>query len=203
MSTDHSMLSTSTCEKLSPLLHASTSGTHKVKYTPHEDWDFHLDIAHKPIDLSLALPHYRARYQPVDHRMSMFVGSESAPIRVKVCRYYPQSKFYLEVQGGSSDVTVWLPSDFRGQIHHSSKASFSAGFVNRIMQNVRLNDPEYNEIYSEDDVIVCTQGHITFRMWDIQTCAPEKPHKEAFRRMFGCTRRAPETAIDWDFLLDD
>lgn len=67
-------------------LHASTSGTHKVKYTPDEDWDFHLDVAHKPIDLSLALPHYRARYQPVDHRMSMFVGSETAPIRVKVVR---------------------------------------------------------------------------------------------------------------------
>lgn len=71
------------------------------------------------------------------------------------------------------------------------------------MRNVRLNEPEYEDVYSEDDVVICTRGHITFRMWDIQTCAPEKTHKEALKRMFGCTRRTPETAIDWDFLLDD
>lgn len=52
-----------------------------------EEWarDFHLDF--QPVDLTLAPPHYHARYQPVDHCMSMFVGSETAHIQVKlVCR---------------------------------------------------------------------------------------------------------------------
>jgi hypothetical protein len=62
------------------------SGTHKVTYHPLDDWDFELDTAHQPIDLSLALPHYRARSQPIDHRMSMFLGSETGPIKVKVVR---------------------------------------------------------------------------------------------------------------------
>lgn len=52
------------------------------------------------------------------------------------------------------------------------------------------------------DVIVSTGGHVTFRMWDVQTCAPEVVHKEVFHRLFGCKRKAPET-IDWDFLLKD
>jgi len=174
-----------------------------VKYQPGDDWDFQLDIPNYPIDLSLVLPHYRARHQPVEHRMSMFIGNESAPIKVKICRHYSRSRFYLEVQAGTSDVTIWLPSDFMGQIHHTGKACFSAGFTNRIMQNARLNEPEYDETYDEDDVVVCTQGRITFRMWDIQTQAPECTQREALKRMFGCTRKAPETAIDWDFLLED
>lgn len=178
-------------------------GTHRVKYQPDDDWDFHLDIPHKSIDVSLALPHYRARNQPVDHRMSMFIGGEIAPIKARVCRYYPRSKFYLEIQGETSDVTVWLPSDFRGHIHHSGKATFSAGFVNRILRHVRLNEPDSEEDSSEDEVVVCTRGHIAFRMWDIQTHSPENCRVEALKRMFGCTKKAPETTIDWDFLLED
>ncbi|KAF5386562.1 hypothetical protein D9615_001905 [Tricholomella constricta] len=205
MSTDHSMYSSQYSYDKEKLLvdPASAHGTHKVKYQPDHDWDFQLDIPHQPIDLSLALPHYRARHQPVDYRMSMFIGSDTAPIKVKVCRHYPRSRFYLEIQGGTSDVTVWLPSDFKGQIHHSAKATYSAGFVNRIMQHVRINEPEYDEVHDEDDVVVCTRGRITFRMWDIQTHAPENTQREALKRMFGCTRKAPETAIDWDFLLED
>jgi hypothetical protein len=53
-----------------------------------ENWDFHLDIAHKPVDLSLVLPHYRARNQPIEHRMSMFVGNESHPMKLKVVRRF-------------------------------------------------------------------------------------------------------------------
>ncbi|TFK34816.1 hypothetical protein BDQ12DRAFT_612639 [Crucibulum laeve] len=182
----------------------STYGSHKVKYQGDSpDWDFCLDIGNKPIDLSLVMPHYRARNQPIDHRMSMFVASDAAPIKLKVCRNICRSKFALDVQADTSDVTIWLPSDFKGQIHHSGKASFSAGFVNRIMRNVRFNEPTYQDNNNEDDVVVYTQGHITFRMWDVQTCAPECSHKEALKRMFGCAQRAPETAIDWDFLLKD
>ncbi|KAG5728299.1 hypothetical protein E4T56_gene19220 [Termitomyces sp. T112] len=200
MSSDHSVYSYDK-EKLLP--DVPCHGKHKVKYQPHEEWDFLLDTPNQPIDLSLVLPHYRARNQPIDHRMGMFIGSNSAPIKVKVCRQYPRTRFYLEIQAGTSDVTVWLPSDFRGQIHHVGKARFSAGFINRILQNSRVNEPECDEECDEDDVVVCTHGRITFRMWDIQTSAPENTHKETLKRMFGCTRKAPETAIDWDFLLED
>jgi hypothetical protein len=119
------------------------------------------------------------------------------------CRQFPRSNFYLEVQGGTSDVTLWLPSDFRGHIHHTKKAAFSPGFVNRIMRNVHLNEEVYEDEGNGDGVIVCTDGRVEFRMWDIHTGAPESLGKETWKRMFGCSKKAPETAIDWDFLLDD
>lgn len=103
----------------------------------------------------------------------------------------------------TSDVTIWIPSDFKGQIRTSGRPTFSAGFVNRILQNVRLNEPGAEEVYSEDDVVVVTRGRISFRMWDVRTCSPENTHKESLKRLFGCSRKAPETAIDWDFLLKD
>jgi hypothetical protein len=100
-------------------------------------------------------------------------------------------------------VTVWLPSDFRGHVRHSGKATFSAGFVNRILQHSRLNEPSGGEDLSEDEVFISTRGRITFRMWDIQTGTPENCRLEALKRMFGCVKKAPETTIDWDFLLED
>jgi len=175
-----------------------------VKYHPDSDWDFQLVGGHLPIDLNLILPHYRARNQPVEHRMSMFVATDSAPIKLKVCRSFP-SNFYLEILAEASDVTVWLPSDFKGQIHHSGKATFSAGFINRVLRNVRLNEPKVREICNEDSVVVVTRGDVTFRMWDVQTSSPENTRKESLMRLFGCSRKTPEhdTAIDWDFLLKD
>ena len=153
--------------------------------------------------------------------MNLFVGGDSAPLKVKLvssttlflwisvnltcskCRPQPRIKFYLEIQAGTSDVSVWLPSNFKGQIHYSGKASFSAGFTNSIMRNARLNEGDYVEDYAEDVLVVVTCGRITFRMWDVHANAPENTHKEAFKRMFGCMRRAPETTVDWDFLLED
>jgi hypothetical protein len=100
---------------------------------------------------------------------------------------------------------VWLPSDFKGQIHHSGKAAFSPGFINRILRNVRINEPEAHNFYNEDNVVVVTRGHVTFRMWDVQTSRPENTRKELLSRLFSCSYKAPEhdTAIDWDFLLKD
>ena len=69
------------------------------------------------------------------------------------------------------------------------------------MRNVHLNEEVYGE--GNGEVIVCTDGRIEFRMWDIHTGAPESLGKETWKRMFGCSKKAPETAIDWDFLLDD
>ncbi|TFK72143.1 hypothetical protein BDN72DRAFT_836523 [Pluteus cervinus] len=178
-----------------------TTGAHKVKYHPQDDWDFHLDADREPIDLSLVLPHYRARNQPIDERMTMFVGSDMGPIKVKICRHVPRLRFYLDVRSTGAPITIWLPSDFRGQINYSGKATFSSGFVNRVMQNVRFNS-SHQEDY-EDIVVVDSPGAITFRMWDVQTGAPENTHRETLKRMFGCARKAPETSIDWDFLLED
>ncbi|KAF9057145.1 hypothetical protein BJ165DRAFT_10505 [Panaeolus papilionaceus] len=222
-SSDHSTLS---LEKTQPLINQSSNrGTHKVKYQPDSDWDFHLDAGVHPIDMSLMLPHYRARHQPIDHRMSMFVANDDEPIKLKVCRNFPRSKFYLEVIADTSDVTVYLPSDFKGSIHLSSTKStkFSSGFVNRILRNARLNqksstatatgfrltqlhdDDESTESEgtNEDEVLVNTRGKVTFKMWDIQTCSVENAGKEGLKRLFGCTRQAPETPIDWDCLLKD
>jgi len=202
MSSDHSTLS----YDKPTLIKNISQGSHKVKYQVDSDWDFQLIGGQIPIDLSLILPHYRARNQPVDHRLSMFVANDSAPIKLKVCRSFP-SKFYMEVLAETSDVTVWLPSDFKGQIHHSGKATFSPGFTKRILRNVRLNEPESEEeeIYDEDSVVVITRGHVTFRMWDVQTSSPESTRNHLFSKLFGCSRKAPEheTAIDWDFLLKD
>ncbi|KAF7294725.1 hypothetical protein MIND_01009900 [Mycena indigotica] len=178
------------------------TGTHRVKYLANEDWDFYVDIAHKPIDLSLVLPHFRARNQPIEHRISMYIANDSAPIKLKVCRSVYRSKFELQVRASTSDVTIWLPSDFKGVIQGQKSAKsvkFSDGFVNRIMANVRLND---NAVYDEDEVVVATRGNVTFRMWDVNTNAPECVQKETFKRLFGCSRKAPETSHDWDFLLE-
>lgn len=60
------------------------TGTRKVKYAAGSEWDLVVETTQQPIDLSLVLPHYRARHQPVNHRMTMFLGSDMAPIRAKV-----------------------------------------------------------------------------------------------------------------------
>jgi len=68
---------------------------------------------------------------------------------------------------------------------------------------VRINEPDVQERYNEDDVVVVTRGRVSFRMWDVQKNTTECVHKESLRRFFGCSKKAPETAIDWDFLLKD
>lgn len=58
----------------------------------------------------------------------------------------------------------------------------------------------------EDEVIIHTAGHVSFRMWDIHRGEPEARCKETCKRMFSlgwCMKRSPEVTIDWDFLLDD
>ncbi|RDX52732.1 hypothetical protein OH76DRAFT_1480351 [Lentinus brumalis] len=236
------------------LLLEQPCGSHRVKYKgagEHAPYDFALETDDRAVDVSLVLPHYRAHYQPYDHRLGMYVGTDSsAPIKIKVCRKFTPTrttKFKLEVHSTStSDVTVWLPSDFKGHIHRSSsckKVSFSAGFTNRIMRNVCLTqsrrpsvvsmtDHRFSEIYvsdghapdsekypstygavnlgmgpwEEDEVVVETAGTVTFRMWDIHRGEPEARCREACKRAFGlgwCSKRSPEVAIDWDFLLED
>ena len=120
------------------------------------------------------------------------------------CRPVARCKFYLEIRAKVSNVTVWLPSDFKGRIRHSGRASYSAGFVNRILKNVRFSDDTLDQ-WDVDEVVVQTMGTVAFRMWDVRANAPENSHKETLKRMFGGSKK-PEgmrRGINWDFLLDD
>jgi len=186
------------------LLRVQPSGTHKIHYNALSDYDFMLKTS-KPIDISLALPHYRARNQPVDHRLAMFISTETSPIKLKVCRAIPRCKFFLDIRTTASNVTVWLPSDFRGHIRCSGTPSFSAGFVNRMIANVRVNEAmSMDDNWDCDEVWVDTCGLVTFRMWDVHTNAPESQPKETLKRIFCSTsKKLPERNFNWDFLLED
>jgi hypothetical protein len=119
-------------------------------------------------------------------------------------------------------VTLFLPSDFSGNICLSSSApkiSFSAGFTNKILPRVRfvrISNSQRGKADGcgedgSDEVEIHTPGHIILRMWDVVEGAPERLAREAWRKM--CRRatssrslRAEQQAqqgTDWDFLLDD
>lgn len=251
-------------------------------------WDYTLETDSRPVDVSLVLPHYRARNQPLNHRLGMYVGSDRAEsMKVKVvsisvpkfaygrtaniatnfvaqCRSFVpgrSAKFHLEVHSSTNaDITIWLPSDFKGHIHrswHCKKVSFSAGFTNRVMQNACMTQSRRPSIISlgdgvtyrfsdffimndesfygsaekqphlphpkaqmtmpassfinmgaadEDEVVIDTAGHVTFRMWDVHRGEPEARCRETCKRMLGlgwCAKSNPPVAIDWDFLLED
>lgn len=176
-------------------------GSRKVHYQPSSEWDFICKSHQEVVDLSLALPHFRARNQPVGERLSMFVSATDAPVKVKVCRGITQrSKFLLDIRGSRSNICIWLPSDFRGYIRCASKAVFSAGFANRIMPNVQMRDTGFDGWHG-DEVVVETSGTVTFRMWDVHTGAPEVTTRETLKRIFG-SKKASGSGINWDFLLD-
>ncbi|KAI9508692.1 hypothetical protein F5148DRAFT_1275628 [Russula earlei] len=197
------------------------TGTHKVHYQPHQQWDFVADADELPVDLSLVLPHYRARNQPTGHRMGMLVHSRGE-IKSTICRQSSRTPFHLCVHSPTAaPVTLYLPSDFCGTILFSSsqpKISLSAGFRNNVVPRVhfaRISGPRekidrFNDDGS-DQVEIHATGNITLRMWDVVDGAPESAARETWRTM--CRRatsskslRADHRArqgIDWDFLLDD
>jgi hypothetical protein len=153
----------------------------------------------------------------------MFISTETSPIKLKIvsaisrfvpsflnflaiqCRSVSRCRFFVDIRTTASNVTVWLPSDFRGHIRCSSRPTFSAGFVNRMMANVRVNEAiSIDDNWDGDEVWVDTRGMVTFRMWDVHTNAPESPRKETFKRIFSSTsKKLPEKSINWDFLLED
>ena len=176
-------------------------GTRKIHYQPSSGWDYICKSHQEPIDLSLVLPHFRARNQPVGERLSMFISGTDAPIKVKVCRGITQrSKFLLDIRASQSNVCIWLPSDFRGHIRCASKAGFSAGFINRIMPNVQMKEPGFDG-WDGDEVVVETSGTVTFRMWDVHTGAPEVTTRETLKRLFR-SKKSSGSGINWDFLLE-
>ena len=187
------------------------SGTHKVHYQPQQQWDFVTDADENPVDLSLVLPHYRARNQPAGHRMSMFVHgrgeiktmvvstvyiSHTVTIESFVqCRQSSRTPFLLRVHSlSAAPVTLYLPSDFSGRISLSSsqpKISISAGFTNLVVPRVRFarisssQDKDMGQFNQDgpDEVEIHGTGHITLRMWDVVEGAPESGAREAWRKM--------------------
>lgn len=128
--------------------------------------------------------------------------------------------FYLQVaSASSSDVTVWLPSDFDGTIYLQSKAgsghrprlSMSPGFSNHILKNTKLyledqksgSENGAGATDSFDLVEITTSGTVHLKMWDVRTCAPEVKSRETFVKFFGLTKKKETNHHDWDFLLED
>jgi len=194
--------------------HETGSGSRKIHYNPHAAWDFLAATDSEHIDLNLMLPHYRAHNQPLHHRMGMYIHSRHGEIKAKVCRK-ARSPFLLSVHSQSgAPVTVYLPSDFSGTVRLPSPAQklhISAGFSNHIRPRVHFTasarrrpaDP------SEDELEIHSAGPVHLRMWDVCEGAPEKPAREAWRKLCRASaknlRVASETSrpMDWDFLLDD
>ncbi|KDQ59595.1 hypothetical protein JAAARDRAFT_626254 [Jaapia argillacea MUCL 33604] len=199
---------------------SSLRGSHRIRYQRSQDWDFYLDassprVARQHVDVSLILPHYRARNQPLDHRLGMFIaGSNGGDLKVKICRQFSsRTPFHLTVHAPSSksDVTLYLPSDFKGRIVLSSSTStspspptLSAGFTNHILRNAIIHSrsttspphPDFNfqpesDCYHskgyDDEVRVELNGggNVKLRMWDVTTGEVEKKGKEVWKKMFG------------------
>jgi len=162
----------------------------------------------KAVDVSLVLPQHRARTQPLDYRMNMHVASEEGDMKVKVCRPMTSHRcaFYLQVtSASSSDVTVWLPSDFDGTIYLQSKSgseirprlTVSPGFSNHILKNTKLyvdgqksgSENEATATDGSDLVVITTSGTVHLKMWDIRTSAPEVKSRETFVKLFGLTKK--------------
>ena len=60
------------------------TGSSKISYRPGEDWDFEGCTESALIDVNLVMPPYRPKTQPEHHRTSMYLGSESGPIKARV-----------------------------------------------------------------------------------------------------------------------
>lgn len=127
--------------------------------------------------------------------------------------------FYLQVASTSSDVTVWLPSDFDGTIYlqskdgsgHRPRLIISPGFSNHILKNSNLyldgqrsgGETGAGATDGPDLVDITTSGTVHLKMWDVWTCAPEVKSRETFVKLFGLTKKKPTNHLNWDFLLED
>ncbi|KAH9055933.1 hypothetical protein EDB87DRAFT_1638472 [Lactarius vividus] len=196
----HSSSSLSSTEDSPKHFGSLCTGTHKIHYRPQQQWDFTTDADDRPVDLSLVLPHYRARSQPTGHQMSMYIHG-SGEIKSTICRQSSRTPFFL----------IYLSS--------LSNVSLSAGFTNHILPHVRfapLSNSQYkipgeHDEDGSDEVEIQATGRITLRMWDVVEGTAESVAREALRKF--CRRVASskslragqraQQAIDWDFLLDD
>ncbi|KAL5490552.1 hypothetical protein ACEPAI_5385 [Sanghuangporus weigelae] len=201
-------------------------GPHKISYRPGQTWDFEGCTGNAPIDIDLVMPPHRPRMQPENHRTSLFLSSETGPIRAKICRHALNRSFNLIVTGGiRTDVLVWVPSNFSGYITVSgTNASFSPSFVEQVMPNARLNH-SIPRGWCGDEIAIETGGRVAFCVWDVLTrraesekvlaASQQRQKRDVWRRMFGGANSGavvpagkghrPQTAKmwDWDFLIED
>ena len=128
--------------------------------------------------------------------------------------------FNLQVVAGTSDVTLWIPSNFKGFVTYVAgdkgrkSASFSPAFVDCVLPHAFINRP-VPKSWAGDRVAVQTTGSVTFRVWDVFAKAPEKT--DVWRKVFGSSggatvmgdnRRAStqsqkDQGLNWDFLIED
>jgi hypothetical protein len=112
-------------------------------------------------------------------------------------------KFCLEVQANTSDVTIWVPSDFAGQIQHSSnRATYSPAFMSQVAPNVQVNAARRYRDVVEDYIVVRSRGTIVFRVFDTVTGTAERPQRDLLKRLMGRGKKST-SAMDWDFLVQD
>jgi len=187
-------------------------GTHKISYRPGEDFDFEASTEHAPIDVDLAMPPHRPKQQPEHHRTGMFLSSESGPISARVCRHCLNRPFLLEVvSGGASDVTVWVPSNFKGFITYTgaSRVAYSPGFAAYVLPNASVNSG-VPKSWVGDELLIQTGGNVSLRVWDVFSKTAEVQKKDVWKKVFGGSERRalqmqqpPSAALNWDFLLED
>ncbi|KAJ6598026.1 hypothetical protein B0H10DRAFT_2324624 [Mycena sp. CBHHK59/15] len=164
---DHSMIS---FEKQG-LLHAPRR-SHKVRYLAGEDWDFHSTSRTHP-STSRSSSRTTAP-QPADRAPHEHVRRQRVvSMKLKVCRSYCRAKFDLEVRASTSDITTGCRPTSRG-----------TSMPGKTLRALRA-------VCDEDEVVVSTHGHVTFRMWDIQTSTPENTQKEAFKASSAARARHP------------
>lgn len=199
----------------------SSRRPHRVHYNPDSLWAYELHASghaktRKPVEIDLLLPHFRATNQPKDHPLRMYIGNHHAPIHAKIvslvmcifastpadrllqCRTVSRTKFLLEINGGSSDVVCYLPSDFKGHIMFSGRAAFSYAFKDLVRPHCSFNEVVPNKHHG-DVVVINTRGNITFKIWDIESGSAEPDN--AHRATSAYNRRSPSPQ-EWDFLLD-
>jgi len=154
------------------------------------------------------MPPHRPKNQPEQHRSTMALSSETGDIKAKVCRHCLSRSFNLEIIGTTSDVTVWIPSNFKGFISYkgASRVSMSPAFVDVVLPNAVINR-SIPKTWFGDLVSITTAGTISFRVWDVLSKTPESSSQrtDVWKKMFGAgeKRSPPPPSMDWDFLLED
>jgi hypothetical protein len=126
------------------------------------------------------------------------------------CRHCLNRPFNLQILGTTSDVTVYVPSNFQGFISYantSSPSTFqttttttttksstsnppsirsSPTFTDLVLPNAHVNMP-VPRTWQGDQITVATGGRITFRVWDVFEKRAEvvgRERRDVWRKVF-------------------
>jgi len=154
----------------------------------------------------------------------MAVRAADDDLQITVTRVAQHVAFRLQVDARSSDIAVWLPSDFHGAVFCNGKVTGSPAFYRHVLPNIRFNETfvihEQGEVpLGRDFVSIQTSGNVMFRVWDVRTGKAERTTTSAvqggcdvlyvFRKVgevFGCIGNKHERYYnekDWDWLVDN